>query len=320
MVFNRTQELGNGAPDNGAPGVPARPRKIRRNKRAVPTSFVQLNHPEKSTCPLQLRKQSLFIMKFPRMYAAAAPPHFHGMLQMQHLVKQNVLDRITRHPRMIKNAADDNRIVRRIVMPQTAARLFSAPGELRAPHQAMKKSPVQIVENFFQMIMISARRMNVLASSHLPDEPGLRRNVMARDIAAITRALCPINWLAIELREQYVGDRMQYRFRSAFQQIGEPRIDLSLPQSNRIVNRNKRIEAKMHRRGRRARPQFAINFMKNFAQLLRHVEGRVARLCRKQDCQNAKSKSADNRRFAPEIASETAPVICPCAPCGKDLL
>jgi hypothetical protein len=294
--------------DNGAPGVPARPRRIRRRKRAVPTSFLQLNHPEKSTCPLQLRKQSLFIMKFPRVHAAAAPPHFYRMLQMQHLVKQNVLDRITRHPRMIKNAADNNRIVRRIVMSQTAARLFSAPGELRAPHQPMKKSPVQIVENFFQMIMMSARRMDVLASSHLPDEPGLRRNVVARDIAAITRALPSINRLAIELREQYVGDRMQHRFRSAFQQIGEPRIDLSLPQSNRIVNRNKRIEAKMHRRGRRARPQFAINFMKNFAQLLKHVEGRVARLCRKQDRQNAKSKSTDNRRFA----SETAPVICPC--------
>src|ERR1700751_5307467 len=99
---------------------PARPRKIRRNKRAVPTSFLQLDHLEKSTCPLQLRKQSLFIMKFPRVYTAAAPPHFHRMLQMQHLVKQNVLDRITRHARMIKNAADDNRIVRRIVMPQTA--------------------------------------------------------------------------------------------------------------------------------------------------------------------------------------------------------
>src|SRR6266853_2095541 len=126
----------NGAPDNGAPGVPARPRKIRRNKRAAATSCVQLNHPEKSTCPLQLRKQSLFIMKFPRVYAAATPSHFHRMLQMQHLVKQNVLDRITRHPRMIKNTADDNRIVRRIVMPQTAARLFSAPGELRVPHQS----------------------------------------------------------------------------------------------------------------------------------------------------------------------------------------
>src|SRR6267154_3212269 len=136
-------------------------------------------------------------MKFPRVYAAAAPPHFHRMLQMQHLVKQNVLDRITRHPRMIKNAADNNRIVRRIVMPQTAARLFSAPGELRAPHQPMKKSPVQIVENFFQMIMMSARRMDVLASSRLPDEPGLRRNVVARNIAAITRALCPINRLAV---------------------------------------------------------------------------------------------------------------------------
>jgi hypothetical protein len=65
----------------------------------------------------------------------------------------------------------------------------------------------------------------------------------------------------------------------------------------------------MHRRGRRARPQFAINFMKKFAQLLKHVEERVACLCRKQDCQNAKSKPADNRRFAPE----TAPVkpLCP---------
>ena len=103
-------------------------------EKTVHTSLAKLNHLEKSLRTLQLRKQSLFIMKFPRVYAAAAPPHFHRMLQMQHLVKQNVLDRITRHPRMIKNAADNNRIVRRIVMPQTAARLFSAPGELRAPH------------------------------------------------------------------------------------------------------------------------------------------------------------------------------------------
>ena len=266
---------------DGAPGIPARPHSTSPRRGTGETNVApwskRLHHSQELLRPLQLRKQLLLFMKLPRVHAPPAPPQLHRMFQMQHLVEQNIFNRIPRHPRMIKHAADHNRIVRRIIMSQTPARMIPAPGQLRTPHKPMKKSPVQVVKKFFEMIMMSPRRMNVLSPPHLPHQSSLRRNIVAGDISPVTRALSPIHRLAIELRQQYMRNRMQHIYRSALQQVRDPRINLSLPQSNRIVDGDKRIKPNMHNWRRRARPKFAISFVKNLGYLLKHVEGRVAR-------------------------------------------
>ena len=100
---------------------------------------------------------------------------------------------------------------------------------------------------------------------------------MARDIASITGAVATVDGLAIKLSEQNMGYRVQHYFRSAFKQIRDPDVQLSLAQPDRVVNRHKRVEASVQRRRGRIRTQFAIGFVKDLRELCRHLEGRLAR-------------------------------------------
>ncbi len=69
---------------------------------------------------------------------------------------------------------------------------------------------------------------------------------------------------------------MQHGFGRAFQQIGKPDVELSLTQADGVIDGHKRIEANVQRRRGRAGTQFAIGFVKDFGELWRHVERRLA--------------------------------------------
>src|SRR6266702_2619539 len=129
------------------------------------------------------------------MHASSAPPQLDWMLQMQHLVKQNVFDGVARHARMVEDAADHNSVVRWIVVAEAAAGVVPAPGELRAAHEPVEEAAVEVVEDFFQMVVVAPGRADMLASAHLTDEARFRGNVVAGDIAAITGAVNAIDRL-----------------------------------------------------------------------------------------------------------------------------
>src|ERR1700684_4017186 len=196
---------------------------------------------------------------------------------MQHLVKQDVFDGVAGHTRMVKNAADHDGVVGGIVMAETAAGVVSAPGQLWTTHQAVKEAPIEVVKNLFQMIVMAAGGVDVLASAHLPHQARFSGDIVARDVAPVTSTVDAINRLAIELGEQDVSDRMQHRFGRAFKQIGESNIEFSFPQANRVVNRNERIKTNMHGRRVCSRTHFAIGFAKDFSYARGHDVGRVAR-------------------------------------------
>ena len=199
---------------------------------------------------------------------------------MQHLVKQDVFDGVAWDPWVVEDAADDDGVVGGVVVAEAAAGVVLAPGELRASHESVEEAAVEVVENFFQVVMVSAGGADVLASAHLADKPRFGGNVVAGDIAAITGAVDAIDRVAIELGQQDVGDRVLHRFGSAFKQIGEADVELSLAEANGVVDGDERIETNIHERhGRRGRAgaEFAISFVEDFCELGGHVEGRVAR-------------------------------------------
>ena len=195
---------------------------------------------------------------------------------MQHLVKQDVFDGVAWDPWVVEDAADDDGVVGGVVVAEAAAGVVLAPGDLRASHESVEEAAVEVVEDFFQMVMVAASRADVLASAHLADEAGFGGNVVTGDIAAITRAEGALDRLAIELGEQDMGDRVQHGFRSAFEQVGEADIKLSLAQPDGVVDGDERIETNVHRRRGRAGTKFAIGFLKDLRQLWGHGEGRVA--------------------------------------------
>ncbi len=72
---------------------------------------------QKSLRLYQLRKQFLFRMKLRRVHAPPAPAQPHRMLLMQHLVIHDIFHCIAWNSRMIEDAANNDCIMRRIVMP-----------------------------------------------------------------------------------------------------------------------------------------------------------------------------------------------------------
>ena len=210
------------------------------------------------------------------MHAPSTPSQLDRVLQMQHLVEEDVFDSVSRDVRVVEDAADDDGVVRGVVVAEAAAGVVLAPGELRASHESVEEAAVEVVENFFQMVVVAAGGADVFASAHLADEAGFGGDVVTGDIAAITPVVGALDRLAIKLGEQNVGDRVQHGIGSAFEQVGEADVELSLAEANGVVDGDKRIETNVHGRRGRAGAKFAIGFVKDFGELWGHVEGRVA--------------------------------------------
>jgi len=177
---------------------------------------------QKSIRPLQLRKQLFLGMKLGRMHAPPAPAQLHRMFQVQHLVVDDVLHGVTWDQELIEDAADHNRIMCRIVVPQNAARLGWTPTHARTAEQSVKKAAVQILEYYIKIVDPPLRRMKLFASAHLPHQMRLANDVAAANIFSVASGVASIDGLAIHLRQQNMGDSSNHRIRSAFQQIREP--------------------------------------------------------------------------------------------------
>lgn len=185
------------------------------------------------------------------MHASPAASELDGVLQVEHFVEEDVFDSIERDAWVVEYAADDDGVVCGVVMAEAAAGVVLAPGELRASQESVEEAAVQVVEDFFQVVVVALGGADVLASAHLADEAGFGGNVVAGEIAPITGAVRAIDRLAIKLGQQDMGDRMQYGFGSAFEQVGEAHVDLSLAQANSIVDGDERIETNVQGRRRR---------------------------------------------------------------------
>ena len=103
----------------------------------------------------ELRKEFLFFSKSSGMHEAAAAAELDGMPQVQHLMIDEIFDGKRRDTRGIENAADDDGIVRGIIVAQAAESLVAAPGHLRPSHQAMKETEIQLVKNLVEIIVLA---------------------------------------------------------------------------------------------------------------------------------------------------------------------
>jgi len=194
------------------------------------------------------------------------------MFQVQHFVKEDVLDRIARDARIIEEAADDDRVMSGVVVAQTVAGLVAAPRKSWTPHEAVKEAAVQVFENLFKVILPPASRVDVFASAHLANEPRLGRHVVTKNVSAIARTQSSINRLAIQLAEQDVGDPVQDRFGRAFKQIRDAKVKFALTETDRVVDRDERIETNMNRGKSSVRPEIAVGACDDFLQVGRHSE------------------------------------------------
>jgi hypothetical protein len=112
------------------------------------------------------------------MDASPAAPQPHRMLQMQHLMIDDVVHRIARHLRVIEDLADYNGVVSGIVMAKAVARALPAPCHLGPGEESAKEAEVQFIEQNFQIIGMALGLRDALAPADLPHQVRLGGDVV----------------------------------------------------------------------------------------------------------------------------------------------
>ena len=131
------------------------------------------------------------------MHASAAPPQSDRVLQVQHLVVEDVLDHVAGDAWIVEDFADDDGVVGGVVVAEAVAGVVAAPGKLRASHEAVEEAAVEVVEKFFEMVVVSAGGADVLASAHLAHEARFGGEIMTGHIAAVAGALRAVDRLSV---------------------------------------------------------------------------------------------------------------------------
>ena len=212
----------------------------------------------------QVREEVFFCLELARVDTPAAASQFDWVLQVEHLVVEDVLDDEAWNAGIVEYAADDNRVVGGIVVAEAVTGVFAAPGELRAAHQSVKEAAVEIVENFLEMVMMTAGGVNMLASTHLAHKAGFGGEVVAGDITAVAGAMRAVDRLTVEFGQQNVGDGMKHGFGRAFQKIGKANVEFGLAQADGVVDGDERVKADVHGWRGRARTELGKGFVENF--------------------------------------------------------
>src|SRR5438477_2365398 len=107
------------------------------------------------------------------MHAAPQTAHAHGMFEVEHLVEEQVLDRVARTGRPVKYPADDDSVVRGVIVAQRALGVVFAPGEFRTSHESAEEAKIQGIEYFVKVIEAAFWTEVALGAARSPNQLGL---------------------------------------------------------------------------------------------------------------------------------------------------
>ena len=209
------------------------------------------------------------------MDAAAQAARLDGVLEVQHLVVEQVLDGVARAGGAVEDAADDDGVVGGVVMAERALGVVLAPGEVGAAEQPAEKARVERVEDLFEMKVAAFRAEVALAAARRADELGLARDGGRGGEALVAQVVRGVDGLAIELGKKDVRDGVEDGFRRAFKQVGEAGVDFALAQADGGVERGEAAEAHMDGRHGRARAEGAVLLAERWGRDRGHTKSRI---------------------------------------------
>jgi len=153
--------------------------------------------------------------------AAAEAAHLHWMLEVEHLVVEQIFDGVARARGAVEDAADDDRVVGGVVVAEGALGHAFAPGKFGAAEQSAEEAGVKGVEDFFEIVEVAVRAGVALAASGVPDEFCLAGDSGAGGEALEARVMRRVDGLAVELGEQDMGYGARDANGRAFDEVGE---------------------------------------------------------------------------------------------------
>ncbi len=206
----------------------------------------------------ELGEEAFFGLKLARVDAAAASLHADGVLQVKHLVVQQIFDGAARRVRAVEDAADHDGVVRGVVVAQHAAGVVGAPGEHGLAQKTVEEARVQRVEDLVEVVVVADGGEDALAAAGLPDVLGLAGDGLGGDVAAVAVGVLGRDGLLVKLRQKNVRDGVVDALRSVLQQVREPDVQAALAQADRCIERGEAAEADVERWNGGARAKLAV--------------------------------------------------------------
>jgi hypothetical protein len=92
---------------------------------------------------IEFGEEALFGLELARVDAAASGFDADGMLEVKHLVVQEILDGAARSVGPVEDARDDDGVVGSVVVAEHAAGVVGAPGEGGAAEESVEEAGVE---------------------------------------------------------------------------------------------------------------------------------------------------------------------------------
>ena len=166
--------------------------------------------------------ESLF--RFPEGAGVHPPTHtavFHGMLEMEHLVEENIANHEERDAGIVEQAAQDDGVVGGVVVSQESAGALTAPAEAGFAHQAVKELEIQIVEEGIEVVMGAGGAGDELAAALFADEGEGPANVLAVEVEAVAVGKGGGDLFAEEFADEDMDESLEDGGGGAFEQVAQ---------------------------------------------------------------------------------------------------
>src|ERR1700678_3065848 len=188
------------------------------------------------------------------MHAAPCPAHAHRMLEVQHLVVQQVLDRVARTRWPVEDPAHHDGVMGSIVVAQQPLGMMLTPGKLRTPQQSIKEALIEHIEDFFEVVITAFGSAITFGSAGMANLLRLPRNsfaVLETLVAMVVRA---VDGLLIDLGDEDVRNGVNHGLLRTFEQIRKTDVQFAFAQPDGCIEGDEAPEADVKRWHRRARP------------------------------------------------------------------
>ncbi len=192
------------------------------------------------------------------MDATASGLDPNGMLEVEHLVVEQVLDRTAGGIGPVEDAADDDGVVSRVVVAEHASGGVGAPGERRPAEQTVEESRVERLEDLIEVVVVAQCGGDALAAAGLADVLGLPGDGLGADMAAVAVGVGRGDGLLVELGQQNMRDSVVDGLGRVLEDVGEADVEAAFTEADGGVERGEAAEADVDGRHRRSRANLAV--------------------------------------------------------------
>jgi hypothetical protein len=208
-------------------------------------------------------EEAFFGLELAGVDAAAAGFDADGMLEVEHLVVEEVLDGAAWGVRAVEDAGDDDGVVGGVVVAEHATSVVGAPCKRGTAEEAVEEAGVEGFEDFVEIVVVAGRSGEALASAGLADVFGLAGDSFGGDVAAVAVGVRGGDGFLIELGEEDVRDGVVDGLGSGLKQVGETDVQATFAQADGGVEGGEAAEANVEWRNGGAGPDLAVLFFED---------------------------------------------------------